>query len=275
VTRQIPKRVEDLNHAMGLLRAALRRANPKPLAPCLRDLLPRLVRHWLDWRRRGHFEIYPGVTKLAKWAGCSDRNVRTHLRTLEAWGVMIPLGYRKGGRRATRYAVSGEALFRALVVMGCNPSDKLRSALREFDLPRRPAENPEVVRRISSSYQLLEVVSNRPITSKSRPKVAKEADRRNAEENPEVTSAGIQDYMGNGPLVPEAAKVPLPASPPAGRSADASLFVFHFLSKNGRKAEHPAGQRLQPSNIAENLPALPPPRTINRHRRALCRGGAL
>jgi len=169
----------------------------------------------MQWRVRGDQVIYPGMEKLAAWGECSERHARTHMRFLgDEWKAVRRVKYAQGGRRATRYQLSGEMLFRGLVARGCNPSPELREGLSKYDLkPASPAgnKNPEVGSKKKLSEQALSAVyGTRPDQSQLVP--------RNPEENPEVTSAGSykDTTTAPGPNV-----LRFPASP--GRSADASL----------------------------------------------------
>lgn len=193
-----PEAVQAINKTIGLLRATLRRAKPRAIPRSLRSQTVGLVRHWLNWRLRGQTEIYPGMEKMAEWGECKEWQARENTRTLEAWLAVRPTAYAKGGRRATRFVLSGEGLFRALVDLGCNPSPTLRNGLRQYDLmPALPpeAENPVVSGGIAVSFQSIMENQNpvknrdvRVILPVENPVVAC---YENPVKNPVVTTAGI------------------------------------------------------------------------------------
>lgn len=163
--RQIPESMRAISATVALLRATLRRAKPAPIPASQRDMIAGLVGHWLRWRLRGAEAVYPGLAQLAKWGGCSTRQARSNLRQLEAWLVVASVAYAQGGRRATRLVVSGEGLFRALVLTGCNPSPELREGLRRYDL-----RNPEAAVHFFNWNKPLRPVQSGALT---RPKTRK------------------------------------------------------------------------------------------------------
>ncbi len=112
-----------------LLDYALLRARPVAMAPSLRRQTLVVTRLALTNRRAGAEVLSPIVADLAKAAGCKLRQARDNLRTLERWGALI-LRKEGGGTAAAIYAFDGEALFRVLVVLGCNPGEDLRKGLR-------------------------------------------------------------------------------------------------------------------------------------------------
>ena len=130
-----PEAVQNISSTVKLLDATLKRARPNRIPASLRAQLVKLVSHWLYWRLLGAVEVYPGIARMAVWASASERQARSNMRILENWRVAVPLAYAKGGRRATRFRIDEEALFRVLVHLGCNPGDRLRLAL---------VRNPEI-----------------------------------------------------------------------------------------------------------------------------------
>lgn len=68
---------------------------------------------------------HPGRAKMAQMGKCSEKQAQRNIAILRNWLVMFPVADEKGGRRATRYRVNLEALKRALVALGCNPSPEL------------------------------------------------------------------------------------------------------------------------------------------------------
>jgi hypothetical protein len=65
---------------------------------------------------------HPGMAKIAKMGKCSERQAQRNMRVLEAWGVFCITAYGKGGRWAPRYWTDLDAMKRALISLGCNPS---------------------------------------------------------------------------------------------------------------------------------------------------------
>lgn len=174
---------KEHSDAVQQLTVTMRRAAPHPIPRSLRSMAAKLFADWQNKRFHGHQFIHPGMSKLANWAEVSTRQARDNLRQLESWGAVIPVAYEKGGRRATRLVVSGEALFRALVHMGCNPHQNLRQRLSRYDL-----QNPEVVGSFSILGQ-----TDKPehLGADDAPENPEVSEVENPEENPEVTSAGI------------------------------------------------------------------------------------
>jgi len=103
--------------------------------------------------------IYPGMANMARWGECSEKQARTNFARLKLYGIVEPIACEKGGRRATRFVIHLPAISRFLVAAELNPSPALLTKLKNAD-PR--SQNPEVAHPL------------------------------NPEENPEVTSAGIQ-----------------------------------------------------------------------------------
>ena len=144
-----PERLKKIDQCAGLVAAALRRGGqPKSLSRQTKGI----ISHWFRKLLDGEAEIYPGAKKMATWAGCEERTARENAAILRNWEVLIPRAYPKGGRRATRYVVDTERLFRVLVDQGANPSRKLRGLLQEcypaqrrvtqIPDPKPPIENP-------------------------------------------------------------------------------------------------------------------------------------
>ncbi|MDE3239184.1 MAG: hypothetical protein KGN33_09505 [Paracoccaceae bacterium] len=161
--------------------------------------------------------IYPGVMKVAAWGECRERQARSNLRRLEDWGVLIPIEYRSGGRRSTRFVVSGEALFRALVKVGCNPSPELRAGLTRYDLTDNGTEKPK-----NPAVGVTKKLSEQALSAMNvaRPKAHLRSEG-NPAKNPAMTAAGIHREPTGTP-----ASNVLPFPPSAARCADASLFLF-------------------------------------------------
>jgi hypothetical protein len=110
-------KIDDIaKHAQSTLERAL-----LPLPQSLIRQTGGLISHCLRHHLSGN-DAHPGLAKMAKMGKCSHRQAQRNLRCLEAWGVMAPTAYLKGGRRATRYWLDLDALKRAMVTMGCNPS---------------------------------------------------------------------------------------------------------------------------------------------------------
>ncbi len=132
------------NKTVGLLADTLRRAKPKAIAISLQLQVKAVVRLALSNRRKGSETISPTVDELKQAAGCEMRQARYNIRTLEEWGTLIRL-QEGGGTEAATYAFDGEALFRKLVSLGCNPGKDLRKGLRPPETHRyEPAPPPAV-----------------------------------------------------------------------------------------------------------------------------------
>ena len=93
---------------------------PKTLIKQLGGLISHCLRHQIAGK-----DAHPGIAKIAKMGGCSERQAQRNLRALEHWNVMGATAFGCGGRWATRYWLDTEALRRALVALGCNPSPQL------------------------------------------------------------------------------------------------------------------------------------------------------
>lgn len=168
------------------LRVCVKRAKPR-LAASLREQLIGIVRQHLVWKLRGQHEIYPGMAKLAEWGGVSERQARENMRTLERWSVVESVAYARGGRRSTRYTVDLWALFRALVDLGCNPSPKLRLFMRgNTEVDGRFMKETQNVSHLDAAHNAGR--TSDPVRLQDRTAGVS----RNPEQNPEVSSAGIQ-----------------------------------------------------------------------------------
>lgn len=138
-------KIDDLTNN---LRSTMARAGDV-FAPSMRKQLSRIVAEYLKLRLSGAPFIHPGMAKMAKWAGCHERQARTNFSRLKQWGVVEIVAFPKGGRRASRFVVNLLAVKMLLVEMGANPSkefcDKLSDA-RDMALvgDENPAQNPAV-----------------------------------------------------------------------------------------------------------------------------------
>lgn len=139
-----PEAVIRDSRTVNLLVETMRRAKPKAIAISLQLQLKALVRLALSNRRRAIVAISPTNKELRQSAGCGARQARNNMRTLEEWGALIRL-QEGGGTEAATYAFEGEALFRKLVELGCNPGKDLRNGLRPIETHRfQPAVPPAV-----------------------------------------------------------------------------------------------------------------------------------
>jgi hypothetical protein len=111
--------------------------------PSMTGMICGLLSHWGRQVWRGETVIYPGVEKMAVWGGCKARMANYNLAVLRNWGVMEPVAYERGGRRATRYRVHPDALAKALVLLETNPSPELIEKLRNPAI--NPAINPATI----------------------------------------------------------------------------------------------------------------------------------
>ncbi|HMS94911.1 MAG TPA: hypothetical protein PKA03_06785 [Tabrizicola sp.] len=123
------------NKAIRLLDGTLARIKkPKKLAASLRKQLIGLARYWFVKRQRGESVIFPGVLKMQDWGECCERMAQNNVRAMEAWRILLPVAHQAGGAgNATEYVFSTAALWRVLVTMRANPSEKLRAALEACD----------------------------------------------------------------------------------------------------------------------------------------------
>lgn len=127
-------RAEAINRMCGRVQSTLLRCSddaPCPITKSLRLLIPKLLKEALSKGHMGHAEIHPSNGKMAKWAGCSSRHVRRHIRALEVIGFMVPVSHQKGGKRAVRYWVEPEALIRFMMASGANPHPDLVAEIRD------------------------------------------------------------------------------------------------------------------------------------------------
>ena len=220
------------------LRSLLKRTRgPNKIPASLRDQLVGLVqhvfRHQLD-------VVYPGVTKMACWAGASTKIARANVRTLERWLVAVPVGCETGGRgNAVRYLIDFAALFDALVLLGCKPSPFVHDFCRE---------KAELQRNLMKKNHPLGAAERRKIQDKMQlnRSLPPSDDQcavgipQKAEQKAEESSAGYVENIEVGSLPTD---VP-PARPSKGRSADASLCVF--LSSKLKGQLDYAGERCAP-----------------------------
>lgn len=123
-------KADAINRMGARLRETLRRCDPD-LPKSLRLITVQVTKEALTRAHLGHSEIYPGIAKMARWGKCSDRQARRHARQLEAWGVLAPVCFQKGGRHSTRYWFDHEALIRAMMLMDANPHPDLMAEIRD------------------------------------------------------------------------------------------------------------------------------------------------
>ncbi len=139
-----PRAVIHDHKTVGLLADTMRRAKPVAIPDSLRRQMKEVVRLALSNRRNGSETISPTINELKQAARCESRQARNNMRTLEEWGALIRL-QKGGGTEAATYAFDGEALFRKLVSLGCNPGKDLRKGLRPPETHRyEPAPPPAV-----------------------------------------------------------------------------------------------------------------------------------
>ena len=204
------------------LREAMKRARPPEppfrLPASLRDQTVGIVAHWFSV---GRGVIHPGMAKLATMSGTSKKTARKNMRVLEAWEALVPVSHERGGRgAATVYQVNLPALCIALAQMNARPSDFLRHFCGQY-----AAEYPEVDRDFSSLKQrdersdfgnpvsadaagsctrpdgLGEGAETPPLVPEIGPKPGSPQPE-NPEENPEVSSARIDERYGPAPNAP-------------------------------------------------------------------------
>lgn len=148
----VPAYKQEAVHRMGnRLRSTLKRCDPD-LPDSLRLMTVQVVKEGILRGLMGQTEIHPGIKKLAAWGSCSERQAQRNVRALECWGVLAPVAYLKGGRRATRYWVDPEALIRAMMVMGANPHPDLIAEIRDFMGDVRGDRNGDIEGRHMSRH---------------------------------------------------------------------------------------------------------------------------
>ena len=113
------------------LRSTLKRCDP-PLPNSIRLIAVKVVKEGIVWGLRGYGEIYPGMTKIAKWGSCSERQARRNVRVLEDWGLMTVVSHGKGGRKSTRYRVEPEQIIRVAMSRHANPHTELIAEIRDL-----------------------------------------------------------------------------------------------------------------------------------------------
>lgn len=90
------------------VRKIVRRAE---LTKSERDVLLALVNLWFYHRTKAHPEFHPGRKKIAKKSDVSLRTVDSAIVKFKALGVLLVVGYPKGGGRcATRFALDLDRL---------------------------------------------------------------------------------------------------------------------------------------------------------------------
>ena len=122
---------EAINRMGARLSATLKRCDP-PLPDSLRLSASRAVKEGILRGLQGHGEIYPGIKKFAEWGGCSERQARRNVRTMEQWGLLSAVSGMKGGKTSVRYWVEPEAIIRVAMSMEANPHPDLIAEIREF-----------------------------------------------------------------------------------------------------------------------------------------------
>lgn len=129
--RRITKHKADAINRLGArLRETLKRCDP-PISDSLRLMIAHIAKDALTKSYRGDTEIHPGVAKLAKWGNCGERQARRNLRQMEAWEIVQPVGYLRGGKYATRFWVDLQAIIRLVMFRGANPHADLITEIRE------------------------------------------------------------------------------------------------------------------------------------------------
>lgn len=143
---------EAINRMGARLSATLKRCDPA-LPDSLRLTASRAVKEGILRGLQGHPAIYPGIKKFAEWGGCSERQARRNVRTMEQWGLLTAIEGQKGGKVSTRYAVEPEAIIRLAMTMEANPHPDLIAEIREFRADIRADMNPgHVSGHMSAGY---------------------------------------------------------------------------------------------------------------------------
>lgn len=138
----VPSYKKEAINRMGLrLASTLRRCDPQ-LPDSLRLTAVHVVKEGILRALQGHGEIYPGVKKLAKWGGCSERHARRNARTMEEWGLLVVVSDSKGGKRSTRYWVDPDAIIRVSMALSANPHPDLIAEIRDLRADMRADITP-------------------------------------------------------------------------------------------------------------------------------------
>lgn len=124
-----PLPIANIDGMSRLVEATMRRATT-PLPATLIAQTGGLIRYAMRKHITGN-PAHPGLARMAKMGKCSERQARRNLRVLEAWGVLHPIAYQKGGRWATRYWVHLGTLTKTLIALGCNPSAGLVAKIEQ------------------------------------------------------------------------------------------------------------------------------------------------
>lgn len=132
-----------------------------PIPPSLIAQLGGLIGHCLRMNMAGK-DAYPGLKKMAKMGRCSERQARRNLRQLEAWLVMSPTSFRRGGRWATRYWFDLVALKRVLVILECNPSQAVLEKISALRADMRADICPDICPDMMSAGILSSVPAEVP-----------------------------------------------------------------------------------------------------------------
>ena len=124
-------KIEAISRMGNRLRSTLRRCDP-PLPDSLRLMAAQVVKEGILRSLQGHTEIYPGMKEMARWGGCSERQARRNVRTMEMWGLVAAISNSKGGYLTTRYWVDPEAIIRVSMILGANPHPDLIAEIRDL-----------------------------------------------------------------------------------------------------------------------------------------------
>lgn len=130
-----PAEIEAIREATAQLRRTLARKKVKPIVPpALAAIIVGMTGHWWRHRLRGFDVVYPGMTTIAGWAECSDRQAQRCVSTLRAAGVLRAIGNERGGRNlSTAYQVDASGLCGWLIARGVNPHPTLIERLRNTE----------------------------------------------------------------------------------------------------------------------------------------------
>ena len=122
---------EAINRMGARIAATLKRCDP-PMPDSLRLTAARAIKEGFIRGLQGYPSIYPGIKKFADWGGCSERQARRNVRTMEQWGLLTAISGQKGGKVSTRFAVEPEAIIRLAMNLDANPHPDLITEIREF-----------------------------------------------------------------------------------------------------------------------------------------------
>ena len=153
--------------------ARVSRCDP-PMPDSLRLAAVHVVKEGLLRRMQGYTEIYPGMKKVAKWGGSSERQARRNVRLMEGWGLLTQVSAENGGKYATRFWVEPDAIIRVAMAFDANPHPDLIAEIRDMRADMRadiaPGHMAGHMAGHVSAGSPKEIIARKPTVTKSQPK---------------------------------------------------------------------------------------------------------